>query len=318
MIVKTRAFAAFCILSWLILGGSALGAAEPQDSLTLPHALLLLGYPAAHQLELATQQGTLKVKPPSPPKAGHEIFPSLSLDGRYLATAYMRSPYPNYREGIAIYSIREKTWRCIEDLHTVWAISFSPNGSKLAVIADADSSSPTSLLLIDLKSERVEIHVDNFSDHGPMTWSPDGQSLAYTHVRPGPDPHVDTHETEINILELATKRTKKLASDCAWPSWSPSGEWIAFVNQDGGGSLIHPDGTGVRLVAKLGRKAPWFNRRELEFPPVWAPDSTQLLLNEGINDETGRFIINLLDVASGKLERKTGKGVAVLGWASER
>jgi hypothetical protein len=78
----------------------------------------------------------------------------LSRDGSIVATSYVKSRHPNYREGLAIYSRIEKRWKLYDggDFGFVWAVSLSPDGSTLAFKAEPHWSQPKQLLLLDRRT----------------------------------------------------------------------------------------------------------------------------------------------------------------------
>ena len=79
--------------------------------LHLPGSVLLLGYPEDDTLFVTRDGEELTLLPPGPDRAGHHTYPSLSRDGTLVATSYVKSPYPHYREGIATYSLIDKQWK---------------------------------------------------------------------------------------------------------------------------------------------------------------------------------------------------------------
>jgi Tol biopolymer transport system component len=55
-------------------------------------------------------------------------------------------------------------------------------------------------------------------------------------------------------------------------SWSPDGEWIAFIGGDGSLRLVHPDGTGLHEVALPDD----FSIEEAAGGATWSPDGAWL------------------------------------------
>lgn len=307
----------------IILVGSCLsvallhGEAERKERLLhVPGAVLLLGYPDDDVLYVTRDGEELTLQPPGPNRAGHHTYPSLSRDGSVIATSYVKSPYPHYREGIAVYSLVDKHWTQYSggDFHYVWAVSLSPDGSALAFKAARHWSQPWQLLLLNLRTGMMTILIEPYFTSAPLSWSPDGQRFVYEHPVRRPDGTVDANDSEISVRDLRNERDRRLVAGSA-PSWSPSGEWIAYLHDTGAVAIVGPDGTGAAALVSLRRGFPWLYKRFFMYPPLWSPDSTTLLLNENAADETARALIHQLDRGQRKLRQRTGKGVAVLGWA---
>jgi hypothetical protein len=288
-----------------------------EQLLHLPGSSLLLGYPGDDTLGVTRNGEELTLQPPGANRAGHHTYPGLSRDGTLVATSYVKSPYPHYREGIATYSLVDKRWRQYDggDFAYVWATTISPDGSALAFKATRDSWPPRQLLLLlDLKTGETRVLIEPFVPSAPLSWSPDGHQIAYEYPVRRPDPSVDFYEYEIRIRDLRNLQERRLVSGSA-PSWSPSGEWIAYFDSAGAVAIVHPDGTAATTLVSLRRRFPFFGKRYFMYPPVWSPDSKTLLLNENAADETARALIHQFDVEPRKLRKKRGAGVAVSGWS---
>src|SRR5262245_29504226 len=76
-------------------------------------------------------------------------------------------------------------------------------------------------------------------DADAPAWSPDGRSLAFLRVR-----------ATLYTLAVVRGRKKRLLGSASIerPSWSPDGRWIAYIGASGRVVIVHPDGSGARVV----------------------------------------------------------------------
>ncbi|HEY2025688.1 MAG TPA: hypothetical protein VGG78_01680 [Gemmatimonadaceae bacterium] len=68
--------------------------------------------------------------------------------------------------------------------------------------------------------------------------SPDGTKVAF----------YSTSEGAIRVLDVATNTTSTWSVWGSMPAWSPDGTQIAYRNAAGGISVVHPDGSGARVL----------------------------------------------------------------------
>src|SRR5262249_39281930 len=143
---------------------------------------------------------------------------------------------------------------------------------------------------------------------GAPAWSPGGRSLAFLRVR----------ATVLYRLAVVHGRKQRLLGSASFdrPSWSPDGRWIAYMDASSRIVIVHPDGSGARVVdSRGGEQAAWSprgrrlaylrggaiilfdqatgERRTLVPAPVWpkidgftwSPDGRELAY-EAFNDES--------------------------------
>ena len=255
---------------------------------------------------------------------GWEVLPSLSADGRVVASARMvqsRFAEDKLTFLVGTYSLVDGAWTEYRQLAIKGgSVAISPDGTRLACSKMAEGE--TQLHILDLKSGKVWVGPDATMDATFLSWSPDGRRIAFSReFAAGPDGTPSSLLPEIDILNLDNGKVLKIAEGTA-PSWSPSGEWIAFsdysvfrhgkyADTEFQLSMVHPDGTGS--VALLQRS------KDLRLPPVWAPDSKGLLIQQPQEDEVNPKVnVYLLDLAKLNLTAKFRNTPEIYGWAATR
>jgi dipeptidyl aminopeptidase/acylaminoacyl peptidase len=90
--------------------------------------------------------------------------------------------------------------------------------------------------VFDIASKKAEqITTGEFNDASPV-WSPDGTKIAFVSTRVGPDP--DRHlNSDIYVVDAKPGAEPKALTtytggDGGRPSWSPDGQWIAYLQGD--------------------------------------------------------------------------------------
>ncbi len=125
-----------------------------------------------------------------------------------------------------------------------------------------------------------------------MTFSPDGKAQVFVRSNNAGTP-------EIYIRNLESGRETKItnfARPSYDPTWSPTGEWIAFVTSNTGNDeifLITPDGAVLKQLT--------FNNWEWDKHPTWSPDGSRLAFFS--NRGSGNTQIWTMNVDGSKQER---------------
>jgi hypothetical protein len=263
------------------------------------------------------------------PSAAH--YASLSRDGKTVATAIVKYSPRNTsevslaREAVGTYSLPSQRWIEYAEMHSVFSVSISPDGSALAIVGEPKYLEPLVLCVLNTVTRRCSAVPDPdrpravVSDFSAPSWSPDGKHLAFETV------DRELKHPAIFVAEERTGKTWKVADGQA-PAWSPSGEWIAYLNWTAvaSGSLpgatecriVRPDGAGDQtLVAAPHGKG---KSGRFLYAPVWSPDSTRLLLSEVVDYFHNSMNIDLFDLASRRLTTRARKTAPILGWAAIR
>ena len=184
--------------------------------------------------------------------------------------------------------------------------AWSPVGSTIAYVSFTATGG---LETYDLRLYDPVSGKDRFLRTGETdpTWSPNGTRIAATRPNNG-----DTNgRSEIDAISVATGQTTPVlqvtgvVSDLAW---SPDGQWIAFRWDTATASgiwLVHPDGTGLRLVP---------SPTSAGGPYAWSPDSHYLVFGAAdSHDRRGLYAARISDGATALLARAQ-PGVDAVAW----
>ncbi len=293
----------------------------------LPGAsLLLASFPTG--LAVTTEDHTSTIE------GGGEwyVSPTMSADGSVIASA--RSvvgdpPSGRPRLIVGTYSLVEGKWTDYKGLEVYdGTIAVSPDGSKLACISRAKVGGTSVIRVLDRKTGALTPGLESSRGAGPdISWSPDGRHIVFDREDKRLRNGLEIPELRaVYVLDVESGHVSKIA-DGAWPSWSPSGEWIAFFdfspNRDdikrgwfavnaNRVSLMHPDGSGFRVLTTFSRDA------DLQ-GLIWSPDSRTVLIQTPQDESVlPRMDIYSLDIASHKLTKRFKKAPPIYAWEATK
>ncbi len=200
---------------------------------------------------------------------------------------------------------------------SVGEIAWSSDGTKLAFMANyrptkdkyirntQELKGEGALFIFNLSTGTQRILLESgISSLTSYAWSPDNREIVYV----GIDDDIliynfDTHQLRVLVV-------KGLAE--GFPTWSPSGDWIAYMGAERNYYRIHPDGSGQELLLE-NFKASWWDRlswrlgrHPVDFmwgPLVWSPDSQYLLYGRTSGPVSLQTMLYALDLKSGQCVR---------------
>jgi Tol biopolymer transport system component len=170
------------------------------------------------------------------------------------------------------------------------SLAWSRDGRRLAV-AMSERRHGTTIRVLDVRSGRVLVRRKADTYLTAQAFAPDGRSLVYA------------EEQRTLILDVATSRVRTLAGGTdekvlREPVWSPKGDRIAAIDEEGAIELLAPaDGYGPRIPAA----AVWVETL------AWSADGATLALQFKRPNESGaidRYGLALVPAsATGRLRR---------------
>lgn len=201
------------------------------------------------------------------------------------------------------------------DVSSAGNIAWSSDGKKLAFIANYQQMkdrfisntkvhpSQGALVVFDLptRTQRTLIETGVGGGGGLTTyaWSPDDRELVYEGI-----------DDDILVYNFDTRQSRTLIAKGlaeGFPTWSPSGEWITYMDADRSYYRIHPDGSGQELLLEHFKASWWdtlswnLGRHPVAFmwgPSVWSPDSRYLLYGRASGPTGSQTMLYVVDLNS--------------------
>jgi TolB protein len=190
------------------------------------------------------------------------LFPRWRPDGKAFA-------FTSYKDGnpdLFLYDLERGKITPISDRQGLnLPGGFSQDGSKLA--ATVSRGSNPNIFVIDVKTREADPVTSHRGVDSSPTFSPDGEQIAFVSDRAG--------NPQVHTVELATGRTRRLTrlNWCDSPSWSPTGEWIAFA-----GRAHRKDPIDIFIVDNTGTRTIQLTHGEgFNESPSWSPDGRFLV-----------------------------------------
>jgi hypothetical protein len=285
----------------------------PEEFAAEWHAALRSAYRPAEE---SAQAGTVAV---SSRRSGGSINvgPALSPDGRWIAFVSERSlvSMDLFVADAATGAIVARLTDTAADPHYSnlqyigSAGAWDGSGRRLAVGTMTSGRAAITVFKWPGGTRELEALIDDVDEvYGP-TWSPDGQSIAFSAMVGG--------VTDLFVYELEAKRLRRLTDDLftdVQAAWQPGGQRIAFVTDrfsSDPGALIFGDYRLALIDVHSGVIEPvqaFATGKHVS--PQWSPDGRRLHF---ISDRDGISDIYSVELESGELDRLTRATSGVSG-----
>ena len=247
------------------------------------------------------------------PRAVTELEPSVPRElGKLVKRCLAKDPIRRYQTAIDVRNELEETKQDVDsgELGTVASPSKRPSATRPAVVAAAALLAALGGILfytlvspeagpawVPRLTNPVQVTSDAGVEDSP-TWSPDGQTLAYTALAGG---NVDgeSDNWDVWVARVGGERVNRTADYLGidmYPSWSPDGSQIAFwSDRDGGGYFVMPALGGLPrkvISTTTGTNSP--------APPRWSPDGEEL---SGLVRSSPEFFIEIVSLRTRESRR---------------
>jgi serine/threonine protein kinase/Tol biopolymer transport system component len=193
------------------------------------------------------------------------MAPRLSPDGRRVGLSILDREAQVWLYDLSRETLTRLTFEGNANLNPVW----TPDGKQIAF--ESNKEGPLNLFwqLAD-GSGGLERLTTNEYIHAPLSWSPDGQLLAFIEVNL-------TTGLDIWVLRLSDRKAQpflRTPFNEGAPRFSPDGHWLAYISDESGRYEIY-----VQPYPGPGGK--WQISTDGGMDPVWNPNGKELFYRSG-------------------------------------
>lgn len=139
---------------------------------------------------------------------------------------------------------------------------WSPDGTRIAY-SSSEAGKPWKIFLVSAQGGSPDELLPENAGELDVTWSPDGQQLAFGRIA-----FLNTATVDIQILDMKTRQASALPGSKGLfsPRWSPDGRYMAAVTAQGSKTLMLYD-------FRSQKWSEWFTESDNFDYPYWSADS---------------------------------------------
>jgi Tol biopolymer transport system component len=194
------------------------------------------------------------------------MYPRLSPDGRRVAVGITEHETQVWLYDLSRETLTRLTFERNLNYNAVW----SPDGKRIAFQSSKEGPPNLFWQLADGSGGLERLMTTSEYPQVPMSWSPDGQLLAFIELNP-------TTGRDIWVLRLTDLKTQpflRTPFDESVPRFSPDGRWLAYISNESGRHEIY-----VQPYPGPGGK--WQISTEGGTEPAWNPNGRELFYRSG-------------------------------------
>jgi Tol biopolymer transport system component/predicted Ser/Thr protein kinase len=193
--------------------------------------------------------------------------PQLSPDGRLVAVGIQEQETQVWLYDLARETLTRLTFAGNFNVNPVW----TPDEKRIAFTSNKEGAQSIFWQLADGSGGLERLTTGEYNNnHVPMSWSPDGQLLAFIEVNP-------TTGLDIWVLRMGDRKAQpflRTPFNEGAPRFSPDGRWLAYISDESGRFEIY-----VQPYPGPGGK--WQISTDGGSEPLWNPNGRELFYRSG-------------------------------------
>jgi TolB protein len=218
--------------------------------------------------------------------------PAFSPDGNSIAYVYRGQNFSDIfvmkDDGSENRRLTQGQARLLDDNDWVFRPTWTPDGTQIAFMADTGSPFLLPWTMNTQGEARRQLQLGGaFEMVDSVAWAPDGKRLAISGFIGTPSGQPLPGQVYVWETGKSAQPFTENQNGAYDPTWSPSGEWLAYAARNGPRSNVYArrveDGEEVQL-----------SKLELARSPAWSPDGKSIAFLSG---QKGSFDVMVVDVS---------------------